>query len=464
MAGPYSQKPLRIAKPGDCHKRVMGMLIKFAALLVAVLSTVPAVVFAEQPASVVTEAQDTAETAENSTESDSLPSPYSPSVEGGDSVTDDLAQEDLSVGGLLSAHPIRKFFSPWFDAKRSLNEKFGIKLQLSYQTLYQYAGDSPGKEEAAAGRAEIQGTWTLLGRGTKNPGLLSFRLEHRHRLGTEIPPTKLGGEFGSATPTGTGFSDFGSSLSELAWRQTLFDGTLKLAAGKISALSWYNFHALSSSKTGFQNTALQSSLSKPVPGRGIGGGFGVRLGSQFVAVAGIHDANARTPDSPFDTIDENEFYQSLELRWLLTNFERSRWDKVTLQLWHQDKRKDLGIKAGHGVTFAASRMFQDFWMPFVLGGVSDGDTSIFEADLIVGIGMGFHHRDGLPRDVLAFAIGWGKPSNALLQDQYTAEVFYRFPLFEKLVITPSAQLVINPAASPDEEAVLVLGARMRLTF
>jgi hypothetical protein len=294
--------------------------------------------------------------------------------------------------------------------------------------------------------------------------MLSFRLEHRHTLGTDIPPSQLGRGFGSATSTGTGFSDFGGNVSELAWRQTLLDGRLKLIAGKISAISWYNAFALSSPKRGFQNTALQSSASKAAPGRGIGGGAAVRLGEKFVALAGIHDANARTPDNPFDSIDEGEFFYSGELRWFPTTFERRKWDQVRVQVWYQNARRDAGIKSGYGATFAASRLFHDFWMPFVLGGISDGDASLFEADVVGGVGFAFNTKHRSARDVLAFAVGWGKPSNDRLQEQITSEVFYRLQLIERLAITPSVQYIVNPAANPDETSVWVLGIRSRWTF
>jgi len=385
-------------------------------------------------------------------------------LEGGDSVTNDLAQDDKDLGSVLTFPRIDKFFKPWFDGKRKLNDNYGLKLQMSYQALYQTTDADTDEDEAAAGRGEIQGTWNLIGRKTKNPGFLSFRLENRHTLGTDIPPTKLGGQFGSATPTGTGFSDFGSALTELAWRQTLFSGNMKFVAGKISATSWYNAYALSSPKRGFQNLGLQSSMSKPGPGRGIGGGAAFRFGDQFVALAGIHDANAVTPDDPFDTIDEGEFFQSLEVRWLPTSFDRRRWDQVRLQLWHQDERVEAGVPSSQGVTFAASRLFNDFWMPFVVGGISDGEASIYEKDLIAGVGFGFNTVHRAARDVLAFAVGWGDPADDSLQEQYTSEVFYRFQFVSNLAVTPSVQYIVNPADNSEESGVWVAGLRGRLTF
>lgn len=386
------------------------------------------------------------------------------SLEGGDSVTDDLAQDDRDVGSVLRFPRFEAFFEPWFDAKKRWKDKYGLKLQFSYQVLGQQADSSPGEDEAAAGRGQIQGTWTLLGRGTKNPGMLSFRVENRHTLGTEIPPTQLGSQFGSAAPTGTGFSNFGSALTELAWRQTLLDGKMKAIAGKISAISWYNTHALSSSMRGFQNTALQSSLSKPAPGRGIGGGAAIRLGDRFVALAGIHDANAVTTGNPFDTIDEGEFYTSAELRWFPTSFDRRRWDQVKVSVWHQDERTAAGIPSSQGATFLASYMFNDFWMPFVYGGVSNGEASIFEADLVAGVGFGFNTKHRAARDVLGLAVGWGRPADKSLQEQYTSEMFYRFQLVQNVAITPSVQYIKNPAKNPEETSVWVAGVRARWTF
>ena len=109
-------------------------------------------------------------------------------LEGGDSVTEDLAHDDLALGSVLRFPRFERVFAPWFEGKRWLNERFGLKLQLSYQMLYQFADESSDEDDAAAGRGEIQGTWTLLGRNIENPGLLSFRLENRHTLGAEIPP------------------------------------------------------------------------------------------------------------------------------------------------------------------------------------------------------------------------------------------------------------------------------------
>lgn len=388
-----------------------------------------------------------------------------PTLEGGDGVTADIAEDDLKTNSLFEIRPLKGALQPWYNFKKRLNDNIGLKLNFSYQGLYQHANPTmTGDNDAAAVRGQIQGAWTLFGRGTQNPGILTFRLENRNTVSRDIPPTSLGLQFGSITNTGTGFSDFGSALTELAWRQTFADGKLKVIGGKISAISWYNTHALSSSMRGFQNTGLQSSLSKPAPGRGFGFGIGVQPHPHFVGVAGIHDANAKTTGNPFKTIGDGEFFYSAEVRYYPTTPDRWKWDSLKLQFWHQDARVNAGTSASTGITFQASRLFDDRWYPFALGGISDGNASIFKADLMAGLGIAIDTKNRAARDVFGVALGWGNPSNDRLQDQFTAEMFYRAQITSAFAVTPAVQLINNPAANPKDDHTLVWSLRSRITF
>lgn len=385
-------------------------------------------------------------------------------LEGPSGVTAELAEDDIDTGAVLEFPRIRRFFDPWFAWKKRLNQDTGLQLQLSWQSLYQRTPEDVPYEDAFAGRWQIQGAWTLIDRGGSNAGKLTFRVENRYTIDSDIPPSQMGYQFGSVAPSGTGFSNFGSVLTELAWRQELMDGNLKFILGKISAIAWYNVHALSTSMRGFQNTAMQSSLSKPAPGRGLGIGFGYQFTPHFGMVAGIHDANAKTDQNPFDTIGEEEFYTSVEFRYYPTTEDRWRWDQFRIQFWHQDELKQKGTPSSNGVTIAASHLFDDKWYPFLLAGISDGNASIFRKDIVAGLGVGFNTRHRAAQDVLGVALGWGEPSVDTLQEQTTAELFYRFQLVDNVAITPSVQYVRNPAASPDKGSDLLFGLRTRITY
>ncbi len=67
-------------------------------------------------------------------------------------------------------------------------------------------------------------------------------------------------------------------------------------------------------------------------------------------------------------------------------------------------------------------------------------------------------------DMFGIAAGWGDPSVDALQEQYTAEMFYRLQLLSSFAITPSVQLVRNPAANPGVDQVVLWGLRTRIQF
>ena len=81
-------------------------------------------------------------------------------LEMGDSVTEDIEQDDIKVGSAFRfpGEPLK----PWFDMKRKWNKNYGLKLNFSYQSLHQNASESPEEDKAAAGRLELNGSWTLI--------------------------------------------------------------------------------------------------------------------------------------------------------------------------------------------------------------------------------------------------------------------------------------------------------------
>jgi porin len=47
---------------------------------------------------------------------------------------------------------------------------------------------------------------------------------------------------------------------------------------------------------------------------------------------------------------------------------------------------------------------------------------------------------------------------------YTAEIYYRLQLLKVLTLTPSVQVVVDPALNPDKNLITVWGLRARLAF
>jgi hypothetical protein len=434
------------------HRRVCAQL---AILLGTIL-------FAGLPAVLAAETKEANLTGEGATKSGYA---QSTTLEGPDGVTTELQQDDTTVGGLLAPDGTLAVFQPWYAFKRRLNENYGLQLSFSVQTLSQSANKSlTGVEDASAYRTQVQGAWTLLDRWGKNTGRLTFRFRNQRGWYDDIVPTQLGSQFGSVANTGTGFNDAGFNVAELAWRQAFADGKFRFIGGVISASAWYNASALSSSLMGFQNTAMQSSLAKAAPGRGIGLGFGVELDPKFALVAGIHDANGTARENPLDTLTSGEYFYSAELRYLPSGIDKQLWDSAKLQIWYQNALEEKGLSSASGVAWQAGYLFDDRWYPFTFGGVSDGDATVFKKDIVAGLGVKMKTRNRASNDMFGVAIGWGDPSSDAQQDQYTAEIFYRLQLLSSFAITPSVQIVRNPAANFQDDTVVLWSLRTRIQF
>ena len=107
-----------------------------------------------------------------------------------------------------------------------------------------------GETDAASGLVRVYGQWTLLGRGTNNPGQLVFKGENRHRM-TAITPFDLGFEAGSILPTGTFFSEFNYGVTNLFWKQYLCDRDLVFAIGKIDVTDFVDVYGSDESADAF---------------------------------------------------------------------------------------------------------------------------------------------------------------------------------------------------------------------
>ena len=67
-------------------------------------------------------------------------------------------------------------------------------------------------------------------------------------------------------------------------------------------------------------------------------------------------------------------------------------------------------------------------------------------------------------DLVGLAVSHGSPPDDSLSDQTTIETFWRFQFSQSLAITPSVQLVLDPALNSVDDKVWVWGLRARLAF
>ena len=84
----------------------------------------------------------------------------------------------------------------------------------------------------------------------------------------------------------------------------------------------------------------------------------------------------------------------------------------------------------------------------------------------VSVGFGYQPNPG--KNLLGVGFNWGQPNETTfspgLDDQYTAEVFYRWNATREIALTPDVQYIRNPALNPDADDLWVLGLRARFAL
>ena len=347
----------------------------------------------------------------------------------------------------------------WQTFKMQVREESGLDFNFDYATLYQKANTSlNGNDDSFSGVFRIYGKWQLVGRGTKNIGSLIGKVESRERLGSELPPAALGGNLGYLGTTGASFTDAGWFLAPLYWEQFLDDGRAGFVVGRLDSLDFVDISGYSGQWLRFQNGSLLVNSTIPYPDLGLGAGAGFKVGDDWWVGATVHDANGA--GSEFDLlVDGAEFFKQAYLSWSPNRTQRMN-RAAHLTVWHADERTGSDIDDGWGLALSANWLLESGLMPFMRAGWAEGAAARADATVIGGVLYRFGNGIG----ELGGTLGWESLSRQGLRDQKTSEIFFRWDVTPNLSLTPSVQILIDPALNPSDDVVLLGGFRTRVSF
>jgi porin len=339
---------------------------------------------------------------------------------------------------------------------KRLESEYGLTLAADYATTFQAASDVlSGDKQGASGVLRLYGTWTIFGQGTRNRGSIVAKVEHRHAYG-DTSPADLASNVGYLGVNAIGFTDVGAFVAPLYWQQYFSDGQVGFVAGRIDPLDFVDVLGVGSQWTSFQNGATLANLALPLPDVGCGAGAGRTLNDQWIIGATAHDLNGS--QTSMDCFGEGlELYKQAFVGWSPSRSLRFS-QAIIMTLWHADSREN-GQASGKGVALSANWMFDDKWMPFVRVGVSDGEAAVMKSQLSTGL----TYRFGKHRSEIGVAVSLQDPTNNSLEEQTTFEAYYRWQLSPQLALTPSLQVLRNPALNPERSTVVLGGLRFRYT-
>ena len=372
-----------------------------------------------------------------------------------------LAEDDEEKMPLMRFESFDEALLPWFEWKKALNEDTGFQYSLAYTATAQKASDSlTGEDSGASSVFRFSGKWELLKRGQKNKGSLVFSVDHRTPFNDVTGD--ISGEIGYIGPTALLFSDLGTVLVDFNWQQYINDGDSGILVGRYDPSDYINVLGYANPWTSFQNLNILLDSSLAYPDLGLGAGIGHWFDDRWYGVAGFNDANGRIDETtPYE--NGAEFFKYAELGWSPGRDQRYL-KSVHLTLWDVDEREDDDLDAAYGVSLGANWTWDDTYMLFGRIGWSDvdapNDPQIYENSYTFGAIYHFANRS----DLAGAAVNYGELAAPGLGTQATTEIFYRIQLAQNLAITPSVQLLQDPALNDENDRITLYGLRLRLAL
>ena len=382
-------------------------------------------------------------------------------LNGPTSVAAELEAEDRISKPLFTLSEFDNSLNPWFDYKKSINKKHGFKFGVYYNALYQSANKTIDENEdtGALGILRFNGAWDIVGRGTKNVGTLYFNIDNRHKLGTDIAPAGLASEVGYVGMTGTLFSDVGTVLVDLNYQQRVNDARGGFIVGRFDPNDYVFVSGYANPWTTFQNVSvlLNASVALPDASWGLGGGHW--LTDELYVLGTINDANGLVTDDLDFFSGGSEFWKALEFGWS-PNTSKRYSNQINMSFWHVDARDNITTEESYGVAVSANWLFDNGIMPIFRAGVSKGDSPIYNETVTFGLTYQIESRS----DEFGIAVNWGKSPVETLRNQITTEVFYKLQLAQNLAITPSIQLLTDPALNTETDDIAIFSVRFRISL
>ena len=365
-------------------------------------------------------------------------------------------------------------FTPLDQWRDTLDDKHGFSIGADYSAVTALASEtlSDADDSASSGMFRIYGRWNLTGDGQSSSGGLVYKVEHRHSYGDQAPSDLYLGSVGYAGLPAPPFSDQGSRFTNLYWRQSLNSGRTVVLGGFLDATDFFDVYGLASPWLHFMNLAFSTgSAATDLPNdAALGVGAGHLFDNNVYVIGSVVDRNSDPTDisEGFDTFfNDNEYFSSIEIG-RTSSHSRIALDNVHLSLWHVDSRDEVGAPDGWGANFSWSRYYNNQFMPFIRAGYTDDSGSLLEKSVSVGFGYQPDSSAAVPGNLFGAAVNWGDVNDLSfgpgLDDQYTAEVFYRWQTTDKLAVTADIQYLKDPALNPDESSVYIWSMRARFAL
>jgi hypothetical protein len=370
-------------------------------------------------------------------------------------------------GGLLPHGPVSLIYDPIQDLKAWTSENWRLDLGARAAFFFQQASGGPGERTAASQDYRVYGTWHAINweEGEEgSAGNVYFRTEYRGEMGTKIPVQQIFTQIGALTPTAYGQDEHDFALVQFYYEQFLFDGDLRLRAGKIDPDDYFNLGRFADDYRYFSHTLFSDFPASNHPSGGLGFNAQWYISPEWTLTGGFSDVQGRKTESGFSTFDEGKFIYGLDVTYS-PKIDGLGQGNYRFGVEYRDGVEDKGRPSDTAFYINIDQEIAKDFAPFIRWGHGTGRSTGVEDAFSAGLGI--DNCFNRPGD--AFGVGFGFATADESVDsprdvEYAGEIFYRLQLSRAIQYTIGGQIILDPVNNPDQDVIGIFEMRLVIDF
>ncbi len=340
------------------------------------------------------------------------------------------------------------------DAKKELNDKFGINFAIEDTLIYQATSGGVDPNDAMVNTLGLFATWKIY-RSENGKDFAGFGFQFETRgdpLDDHFTDLRTG--LGTLWSPNDSTSDDYSKVNQFWWGQKIAEGKLGLQIGKIDPGSIINGNRFA----GSGNTQYFGQPFATNPARSFAdNGLGLQLRAEPTDWLYLHflmaDSEAISTHSPFTTLSDRFLYAGeIGFKPVIPGLGQGTY---RVMVYDRDARD--GNELGAALSF--DQNLSDAWGVFMRYGGNDGGLNSIRH--IVSGGLSWLAPFGRKNDQAGVSVSFTHPTSGDLRDEYSTDIYYRFQITEGVELSADSQVIFDPSeSSRSVEAVYGLRARM----
>lgn len=369
--------------------------------------------------------------------------------------------------GIFEWGPISLIEPPIKELEKWSSEELRLDLGFRLSWGFQQATGGAGERTAASQDYRVYGTFHVLNWEEDKKGWagnIYARAEYRDKMFTDITPYELNTQIGTLFTTTYGQDEHALAVVQLYYEQFLFDGALRLRAGKIDPDDYFNLGRFADDYRYFDNTLFSAFPASNHPSGGLGWNAQWYISPEWTLTGGMSDVRGRKVWPGWETVNEGKFFSGVDLTFSPT-IEGLGKGNYRLGFEHRDSFPDEGRPQDNSLYFNIDQEVARNIAPFMRFGYGTGNSTGVE--YAFSIGLGIDNPFDRAGDAWGVGIGFDTPddTNTSPRDiEYAGELFYRFQLTHAIQWMVGGQLIVDPINAPDDDVVGVFQMRMVIDF